>query len=421
MASFDNLPDEILLRIFNFFSQKDLQTTLKYVDSRWNRLAEDNSLYREIIADEKLHVKEVIYLLRRHADDIRCLQFIERDDLNELAEYVSRCSNLQSLMIKLSFGAGDKIVDAIKHCHQLRTIVIQHSSCVRNLPGLFQAIEKRPMKKINIRNTVDDLTKEDLSHLREVEDLRLKSITVDTLGIYNFCQNNSANLTTLKLITYHENPEKFSLDVNETIFAAVGACKALKTLCLGHQVMIKMNDDGLKKLYQLTNLSTLVLHYAEKVTAEGFANFFKQPLAKNLKKIGLYKCSSVNNAVVRSIAKSCSQLEKFTYEQSKEKKNNIDSVDIIMLVRNCNKLKWLHLFGMDIGVAEVLHLVPTYLNELESLKYCNDDDPMKIPSFMHSLERKMPGFNVSGLQWKFSLYVHCRRKEKNETKLKITI
>ncbi|XP_065222270.1 uncharacterized protein LOC135846855 isoform X1 [Planococcus citri] len=417
MASFNNLPDEIILRIFNYFSQKELQSTLKYVDYRWNRLAEDSSLYREIIADEKLHAKEVAFLLQKHAEEIKCVQFIERDDLNELAEYLSHCCNLQSLMIKLSFGAGDKIVDAIKNCPKLNSIVIQHSSCVRNLPGLFQVIGDLPMKKINIRNTVDDITTENLCHLKNVQDLRLKSIKVDTMGIYKFCQNNCANLTTLKLITYHENIENFTLDVNETIFAAIGSCRNLNTLCLGHQVMIKMNDEGLQKLHNLNNLSTLVIHYAERVSADGFVNFFRQPLAKNLKKIGLYKCACVNSAVIRSIANMCFKLEKFTYEQSKEtreRKSNIDPFDIITLSRNCNKLRWFHLFGMDIKIAEVLHLVPTYLPNLESLKYCNDDDPMRIPSFMHGLERKMPDFNVSGLQWKFSLYVHCRKKDKLE-------
>lgn len=413
MASAGDLSDEVLLCIFRQLSVKDL-APLQLVNHRWRRVACDRSLYSVITINDDDSTPVIVALLKQQKHSIRHLHIIERGDIYTLAPFISECCNLETLSLKLCNGDGDDIQKMIERSRCLATVIFQHSPCIRRVGMLFEALSTSSVKKIVIRNLIDDIETEHLSELRGIEDLRLKSIVVHLDGIYRFCSNNTHCLTTLKLNPSNPSYLDSASDLNETLFKAIGSCERLKTLCLGAQIASKMNDVGFAYITRLNSLSTFEINNAFGVSASAFEEFFARSSAGRLRKISLFQCPSVNNTVLRRVANRCHNLEKFTLEKSKETRSVKDSEDLVAFAKCCRKLRRLHLYGAHIAVAEVLHLLPQYLPELRSLSYSNKEEPMKIPSFLSVLEERMPQFEVCGLQWTFNLFVKCTKKTHSE-------
>ncbi len=403
-----DLPDEIVLHIFSHFATEDL-LILGAVCNRWKRLAADDSLYREVTINENFPSYAVSNVLQMHKNSIKCLYIFGRNDLFSWASYIEECTYLESLVIVLCFGSYGDISNSISRCNRLRSININHSSCIINAPNFFHVLSKLSMKRIILRSMEPVINVSEIACLRNIEDLRLRDADVDFSSILAFCKNNATSLTTLKIIT--ANRTECANQYVKTLFETLGECKKFNKLCLGPCLTAQLDDTCIFYLNKLKYLSTLVLHGASRVTSTGFSSLF-QHLAGNLKKIALRRCPSVSDFVLRTISNNCKNLEKFVFEKCKSSQCDVE--EILLLARNCGKLKTVHLFAMDISAANILHLLPIYLPSLRSLKYSNDSDPFKVPGFLAELEELMPDFDVSGLQWKFNLYVCCTRKAKTK-------
>lgn len=424
--SFDRLPDEVILKIFDLFSIQKLQTQLRLVSHRWRRLAEDDSHYRQLLLRPDVPAS----FLLKYASCIKHLHLRERNDINILAEAISKCWNLESLVLELCHGGSDYLIDSLKNCHHLNTVIMHHCEGIRDVSEFLDTIASHPMRKIHLRN-VQTLSDIEFWSLCNISDFRLKSVSFNYLSIGCFCHNNRDSLTTLKLIPSNEdffknNPNlKWADEIGsmihdvgklphhrvDWIMKFIGACRNLRSLSLGPIIARELNDDILIRLSDLHSLSTLVLFQANYISDVALTSLFTLPMATKLTKIGLHKCLWVTSSVLRTIAKHCQLLEKFTFEKCRHTQTSQDYEDILVLAENCTKLKRLRLFGMDIGVAHILHLLPQYLIDLKSLEYSNDSEPMNVPSFLPLLDSKMPDFNVSGMQWKFCLHVKCKRKK----------
>ncbi|KAK7574390.1 hypothetical protein V9T40_011581 [Parthenolecanium corni] len=423
--SFDRLPDEVILKIFSLFSLEQLQTQLGLVNHRWKRLSEDDSHYRNLLLESDAPSS----LLLKYGSCVKHLHLRERRDVNSLAQSIGKCSNLESLKLELCHGSGDNLIYSLKNCHHLNTVIMHHCECVRDVSEFLDMAASHPIRKIHLRNVQTPHNIEFWS-LSNINDFRLKSVSFNYLSIGCFCHNNRDSLTTLKLIPSNEDFSMHNIslrwaevigsmlhDVGDSpeqrvgwMMQFIGACRNLRSLCLGPLIARELGDDVFIPLSGLHSLSTLVLFQANHISDTTFTNLFSLPMARNLTKIGLHKCLWVTSSVLRTIARHCQQLEKFTFEKCRHTQTSQDYEDILALAENCKKVKRLRLFNMDIGVAHVLHLLPQYLPDLITLEYSNDSEPMNVPSFLPLLDSKMPNFNVSGLQWKFCLHVKCKRK-----------
>lgn len=406
-----------MLKIFSLFSLEKLQTRLKLVNHKWKRLVDDESLYRTFKVKHNFPTPTLGNLIQKYGNVIKYLHLYQRSDISKLAPFIKQCVILETLKLTLCFGKNIIILDVITECKHLNTVIIENSPPINNISEIFVSLSQSSVKKIHLRSVENRITTSNLSCLKDIDSLTLKFLYVNLSGVLHFCKNNFETLTVLKLITLCDfNPFDDYL-VNNTLLKVIGSCKQLRILCLGGELTSKMDDTGLLYLLQLNYLTSLVLRQADRISVRGFINFFEHPLLKNLKKLGLYKCPSVTNDILKIIAIFCPNLEKFSYEQCKGMKSEDDLDSVFVLIQNCKKLKELSLFCINISVSDILHIIPEYLPSLKYLKYSNDDDPMKFPSFLNHLNNLMPDFNVYGMQWKYNLYIRCihHRHEKKKS------
>lgn len=402
-----NLPDEILLYIFRYLPVKEL-LPLRLVNRQWKRVASDSSMYTVINVNEYDSASMIVALLRQQKDSIHHIHITERIDFQIFVPFIIKCSNLRTLCVKWC-NSYDKDLSKIIECNKnLDTIILQYCTYTSKLDNFFVALAKSRVKNINICNLNHDIETNQLANLRNIEDLRIKSVGLEPREAYKFCLNNFDCLTTLKL---RHNGSQFPVELKKKFFEAVGRCERLKKLCLGPHVTFVMTDFEFSHLMKLNNLSVFEIHYAPDVSESSFVAFFARPSATKLRKINLFRCPAVNNTVLRQISERCHNLEKCSLEKTKNTNSAKDVDDVITFVASCKKLQKLNLFSAHISVSEVLHQMPDYLPQLNSLKYHNKDEPLKVPSLLCRLKKLMPDFEICGLQWKYGLYVHCKKRK----------
>ncbi|KAJ8920636.1 hypothetical protein NQ315_004775 [Exocentrus adspersus] len=95
-----NLPDEILLHIFSFLSNKELYTVIRCVCKRWCMLASSPVLWKKITAQNEVPSR-VLCKWIENSPMLREVNLKERSDFNDVTEkLVKHCKNLQSLKIE---------------------------------------------------------------------------------------------------------------------------------------------------------------------------------------------------------------------------------------------------------------------------------------------------------------------------------
>lgn len=99
MKQLDDLPEEMLLLIFRYVTTSDLLTNVRWVCTKWNRLANDYQLYDSILIDNRMKWKTAADVFRKHGKRITHLVFRYRNDLNHLLPFVVGLSDLLSLKI----------------------------------------------------------------------------------------------------------------------------------------------------------------------------------------------------------------------------------------------------------------------------------------------------------------------------------
>ena len=149
MASIENLPDEILLQIFQYFTMKEL-LRLQQVNQQWRRVASDRTFFSTISITENESNSYIAVLLSRSRNAINHLSIMEHNDIDFLAPLISECINLESLSVKLCSGTGDELVHGLENCLKLNVIILQHTP-IQKMDKLLEILSGRPMKKISIR------------------------------------------------------------------------------------------------------------------------------------------------------------------------------------------------------------------------------------------------------------------------------
>lgn len=104
MAEFDNLPEEIVLKIFNYVPQSCLQNVVAEVCKKWERISHDTSLYFNVHFDVKLSLNTAIDVIQKYAVYINRLVISRRSDTNDILKVIPACVNLKSLIVNSCTG-----------------------------------------------------------------------------------------------------------------------------------------------------------------------------------------------------------------------------------------------------------------------------------------------------------------------------
>lgn len=104
MASFCDIPEEILLKIFRYIPQSQLHDSVSGVCRKWHRICQDKSLYCCLHLDAKLSLCKTIDIMQRYSGVVHCLIIQGRQDANEILKLVPLLKNLRILVVNSCSG-----------------------------------------------------------------------------------------------------------------------------------------------------------------------------------------------------------------------------------------------------------------------------------------------------------------------------
>lgn len=127
-TSVNDLPNEILLKIFSYLPQSELYYSVKRVCRRWNSIATDTALWRSICAPEELPTEVLVEWIKR-STLLTHLSIINRNDANLITDITSRfAKRLESFEMLNCWGSeanpliyGKNLCNLVSRCVKLRT------------------------------------------------------------------------------------------------------------------------------------------------------------------------------------------------------------------------------------------------------------------------------------------------------------
>ncbi|XP_076033813.1 F-box and leucine-rich repeat protein 13-like [Oratosquilla oratoria] len=361
------LPREILLYIFSFFTVPDLCLSIAPVCRSWHSLAQDAALWTSLVFPYQRRVpsNKVLDLVRK-STFLVSLDIQSREDGKEvLLQVAESCKRLQYLSIKFCDGLTENVLrELVDNCKDLRFFNVEGTKmydCVscRILSGFKQ------LRHLNLSHCLwlDDIglvkIAQECVHL---EYLNIDGITdIRDEGVLQLTKHRCQTLT--NLILDGEN-------LTDVAYVSLGFCSKLKEL--GITFCIEMTDNGLKGVASLRNLSSLKLRKGTKLTSAGLASLFRGNKMKGLTHLNLGECLQIENDTLESIASGCPLLTHLVLHWCWE----VTDEGISHVVDNCSLLCVLDLVGVVRITGESLLKVPTSLPRLIilDLEQCNSVD-----------------------------------------------
>jgi hypothetical protein len=114
MAWFDELPNEILLKIFSYLSMHDINLSVRNVCTRWRAVSEDDEIWKDwVYFPHASSPKEEIIFMLKNMPALRNFQYLGTCNVIEtLSQYCRRVSvliipniYLNATLLKLTMGS----------------------------------------------------------------------------------------------------------------------------------------------------------------------------------------------------------------------------------------------------------------------------------------------------------------------------
>ncbi|XP_065206966.1 F-box/LRR-repeat protein 21-like [Planococcus citri] len=376
MATFDNLPEEIVLKIFKFVPQSCLQNDIAKVCERWQRISRDNSLYRDVHFDARLSLNMAIDVIQKYAQHINRLVISRRLDTDDILKVLPACTNLTSLTADsctgwfIPYGRISTEVDA-----DLISTILEKNAKLGSL-RISHSTVKNGGIKIGAGHCLDTLVLKNSYYQRSIEErgllnqaklrvLNLQGLILNKATLYEVILKNHQTLETIKLDVWEPQ-----LGSNDQVLNAISKCHRLNKLLIRNVSFYNISDHSIQQLTKLSHLTSLTFSKMDNVSPKSFANLFKQPHSKNYTKIHLSACEGVNSTVVRTIAKNCPNLINLTLHQPKATNGNLfTAVDLIYLASKCVQLRFLDLCYTHFSIGIAIPVIVYFLPNLKRFKY----------------------------------------------------
>lgn len=345
----DNLPDEIVIKIFQYLDKRDL-SRCSQVSKRWNRLSNSDFLWQEFSLTDIVRPKWCASKL------------VSIQNTNYLIEkcFSTRITRVDLAKLCFSFETLDTL---FKHCNQIKSLAVNFKYLqikMANKYSVDQCIHSWPMNKLQslyLKNVCDMKTRRfnanhshtsyDIIELEIIKLIRIlfrrNSASLRALGlkcvdpnIISSCVNDFGNLEILLLNNIN--------DTDSILTDIANVCKNLK--CLELTKCREFKGDGLQDIVeQCSNLETLqlgkqIFPNAIELNEIDWENFKHQ-----LKELSITTKFSINDVVSNSssASSSTSSLHSLTPISSKSSSIDLYSTTLFDYLKNDNELEYLAL------------------------------------------------------------------------------
>jgi hypothetical protein len=372
----EDLPDELLIKIFSWTSMHTVKTILSLVCRRWYELGKNNSFYK------------YIYIGERYGDDL-VVSLLESVPLLGGVEFCNR-KDLGILLGKV-VGLNRKL-KRLKICASRDRTVEVGSRALLEFIDFCPCLERLTLKRVTfddpdlipskLWDVAPQLTHLNLNHgsqlgskgLQDIadncsylQDLRIYCVHFDTLGslapyddgpAVRLFYRLSESLTVLKLNM---------LGLTDAAMQYLCSCHRLNRLHMYR--LINIHDEFLLMIENLSELKELVITVPRAITSEGWIQLFSKPNMASLQKLTLSNSYTVNNEVLGTLASHCLSIKELGIPGC----GQVTQPGVEAVVRSCSKLNYLNLFATRATVSYAFELIPDFLPDLKTLVYRTTD------------------------------------------------
>lgn len=347
----DQLPDEILIKIFQNLNKRDL-SKCSQVSKRWNRLSYSDYLWLQFSLTDIVKPKWCASKL------------VSIENTNYLIEkcFSSRITRVDLAKLCFSFETLDLL---FQHCNQIKTLVINFKYLQIKAPNKYlvdQCIHSWPINKLEalyLKNVCDMKTRRFNSHhlqqqtsydIIELEIIKLirilfrrNSASLRVLGlkcvdpnIISSCVNDFGNLDILLLNNIN--------DTDSILTEIAYVCKNLK--CLEITKCREFKGDGLQDIVEhCPNIETLQLGKQIFPTLTELNEIDWQNFKYQLRELSITTKFHDQTSMSSSTSSSTSSLQSILSPSKASSSNSIDlySQTLFNYLKNSNKLEYLAL------------------------------------------------------------------------------
>ncbi|TRY79808.1 hypothetical protein TCAL_10000 [Tigriopus californicus] len=334
---FDQLPDEILIKILSYVSETDLAQKICLVSKRFYQLAMDASLWTDIRLprDKTMEFQECSLLLSR-SPMLQKLRMRERSDSNELAVLALEvCPMMRTL--------------ELIYCSKLKTdffeTLADRHSCLKELNLWGSGLEQHHLGEYAF--SLSSLTRINLFDCRGVDDdglveLATKCTRIQSINIKEITQVGDRGVEVL-IDQQKEHLKSLELDgesLSAQAYLKLRLCLRLTVLDVSFAE--NMDGEALAAVLSLTELKVLTIKRGKMLTDSDFVLAFSTGKLNCLTSLDLSECSGIGDDGLISIAMSCSKLKRFDLNWCWE----LTDRGVGVVVERCPDLESLGLTGI---------------------------------------------------------------------------
>lgn len=385
VLSIDDLPDHVIVSVFENIHKAEIMRSISLVCKRWNRLCQAPRLWHEIrivVCNEPSHLVSIRSFLYKVCRFIRkiCIYILNYEPITE-TDFMNLFPPQMVAVTMLDIGFlcyfTIPIVRFLIRCFpNVEKLNVEGLKEVEE--GAFKLMfsEGFPRLRELILSHCESLTLQDFDALcRAVHPLSVLSIDgIVTLQSYAGLRLADSPMVSSLTRLYLDGEEMY-----DAAFGAITRCRNLELLSVSY--CESATNLSLRYIKSLSKLKHLHLRKGKEFTEEGLRYFFELNNGSNasastfpakLRYLNLGECPGVNDIVVDLLTKSCPELVSLCLAWCW----SVTDIGFTKLVRRLSKLEFLDIRGMDCIDGRTLLQVPEFY--LEKLRYLGAEQCPRI-------------------------------------------
>ena len=307
----NDLPEEILLKIFSYFSAPELCRRIIPVCTAWRRIGYDPSLWtslkfgsgwaatRGVKADT---IKHLIQLSPR----LKIFEYYSNASISLIIKQLAKyCHSLQILELQckpLTFKTVEALVTNCPNIRQLSLYKIEGTDHTKYLP-LANLKHLQALELSGCEWADDDFMLAMSANCTKLEYLNLQSLCHFDESLSVFLSNCIQTLRTLKLCIY---------DISDVTFQKISQCTFLERLTI--DLAVNITDAAFIQFQNLKHLQSITLSRLWHISPGTCEAVFGHPSMKNLQDVELDNARAVDDIVIKSLVQNASNLRVLSLE-----------------------------------------------------------------------------------------------------------
>ncbi|KAJ9586084.1 hypothetical protein L9F63_020281 [Diploptera punctata] len=363
---FDDLPNEILLKIFSYLSIEDLAFSVQEVNSHWKAVAQDNKLWRgRVFCPRKNLTDKQIVLQLKKMPTLRSYCASRKTSSFVIQALCKLCKNIRSIDLHRYQSVDPLLLESIFNAFpNIESLKLQLPS--RSVPELNRCMEliSQCQKltvltfKWNDKNTFLSMHEGVLAQLVHgcpaLQHLNIENVELLDENILELLEVKKNQLLSFSCV----------IAVTREFSERLGECTKLQYLDIIN-INAHLLYSDIEPLMKLKNLKHFALRFCSELVMDNLPLFFVTGSFSKIVHLDLSECYFMNDVVVNTICRNCPLIRYFCISGSQSLHN-----EGLKYIGCCEQLEYLDVsMSMDLtdgsmeyvgeGCSNLKHLIIT--------------------------------------------------------------